>query len=190
MAVNGNTKALITPPPRWVSAPEVNVLVSTREWSRWYGQNLCRTLLSSQKLFIYLHYLRSTIFPLPGNNEPYRLMYHTHICTHQDMYGIFATRYRTYGWVYIRERGSVLYLGMATEILNLPYFCITQIMAKEATDPKPSMQREWYCLAVHKYTRERTFEYAGAEKQTAEKVGFRHLLLLSSSSSFSYKTLD
>ena len=80
----------------------------------------------------------------------------------------------------IRERGSVLYLGMATEILNLPYFCITQIMAKEATNPKPSMQR-----AVHKYTRERTFEYAGAEKQTAEKVGFRHLL-----SSFAYKTLD
>ena len=44
--------------------------------------------------------------------------------------------------VRIRERGSVLYLGMATEILNLPYFCITQIMAKEATIPKPSMQRE------------------------------------------------
>ena len=42
----------------------------------------------------------------------------------------------------IRERGSVLYLGMATEILNLPYFCITQIMAKEARNPKPSMQRE------------------------------------------------
>jgi len=63
---------------------------------------------------------------------------------------------------------------MATEILNLPYFCITQIMVKEATNPKPSMQREWYCLAVQKYTRERTFEYVGAEKQTAEKVGFRH----------------
>ena len=49
-------------------------------------------------------------------------------------------------------------------------------MAEEVTIPKPSMQREGYCLAVHKYTRERTFEYAGAEKQTAEKVGFRHLL--------------
>ena len=34
-------------------------------------------------------------------------------------------------------------------------------------------------------TRERTFEYAGTEEQTVEKVGFRHL-----SSSFSYKTLD
>ena len=44
--------------------------------------------------------------------------------------------------VVIRERGSVLYLGMATENLNLPYFCITQIMAKEATNTKPSMQRE------------------------------------------------
>jgi len=48
-------------------------------------------------------------------------------------------------------------------------------MAKEATNSKPSMQKEWYCLAVHKNTRERTFEYAGAEKLTAEKVGFRHL---------------
>ena len=75
----------------------------------------------------------------------------------------------------IREHGSILYLGMATEILNLPWLCITQITAKEATNPKPSMQREWYCLAVHKYTRECTFEYVGAEKQTAEKVGFRHL---------------
>jgi len=42
----------------------------------------------------------------------------------------------------------------------------TQIMAKEATNPKPSMQREWYCLVVHKNTHERTFEYMGAEKQT------------------------
>jgi len=58
-------------------------------------------------------------------------------------------------------------------------------MAKEATNPEPSMQREWYCLAVHKNTRERTFEYTGAEKQTAEKVRFCHLL-----SSFLYKTLD
>jgi len=69
-------------------------------------------------------------------------------------------------------------------------------MAKEATNSKPSMQKEWYCLAVHKNTRERTFEYAGAEKLTAEKVGFRHLLSFSKFlsgflfSSFSYKTLD
>jgi len=41
--------------------------------------------------------------------------------------------------LFIRERGSVLYLGMAREILKL---CITQIMAKEATNPKPSTQRE------------------------------------------------
>ena len=47
----------------------------------------------------------------------------------------------------LRERGSGLYLGMATEILNLPLLCITRIMAKEATNPKPSMQRECYCLA-------------------------------------------
>ena len=50
-------------------------------------------------------------------------------------------------------------------------------MAKEAANPKPSMQRERYCLAVCKNTHERTFEYAEAEKQTAEKVGFHHLLL-------------
>ena len=49
--------------------------------------------------------------------------------------------------VHIRECGGVLYLGMATEILKL---CITRIMSIEATNPKPSMQREWYCLAVHK----------------------------------------
>ena len=32
-------------------------------------------------------------------------------------------------------------------------------------------------LVVHKNTREHTVEYAGAEKQTDEKVRFRHLLL-------------
>ena len=64
-------------------------------------------------------------------------------------------------------------------------------MAKEATNPKPSMLRECYCLAVHKNTRQLTVEYAGAEKQTAEKVGFRHLLsFFLLSFFFSYKTLD
>ena len=32
-------------------------------------------------------------------------------------------------------------------------------MAKEATNPKPSMQRECYCLAVHKNTREHTVAF-------------------------------
>jgi len=45
-------------------------------------------------------------------------------------------------------------------------------MAKEATNSKPSMQREWYCLAVHKNTHEHTFEYAETEKQAAEKLDF------------------
>ena len=44
--------------------------------------------------------------------------------------------------IIIRERGSVLYLGMATEILNLPYFCITQIMAKEAIQSPNQACRE------------------------------------------------
>ena len=59
-------KALITPPSRWVSAPNSYVWVSTREQSRWYSQYLCR-LLSSQAL-LYLHYitLRGTIFSIPG----------------------------------------------------------------------------------------------------------------------------
>jgi len=48
-------KALITPPPRWVSAPNSYIWVSTWEQSRWYSQNLCR-LLSSQAL----------IFSIPG----------------------------------------------------------------------------------------------------------------------------
>ena len=54
-----------------------------------------------------------------------------------------------------------------------------QIMAKKGTNPKSSMQREWYCLAVHKNIRKCTFEYTGAEKQIAKKDRFRHLLLLS-----------
>ena len=58
-------------------------------------------------------------------------------------------------------------------------------MAKEATNPKPSKQVEQYCLAGHKNTRESTFEYTEAEKQTTEKVRFRYLL-----SFFSYKPLD
>jgi len=44
---------------------------------------------------------------------------------------------------HIREHGiNDLYSGMVTEILKLPWLCVTWIMAKEATNPKPSMQRE------------------------------------------------
>ena len=56
---------------------------------------------------------------------------------------------------------------------------------------KPSMQTEWYCLAVHKNPYKRTLEYAGVDEQVAEKS----LISSSSSSSssfflsFSYKTL-
>ena len=49
-------------------------------------------------------------------------------------------------------------------------------MPKEATNPKPSMQIEWHCIAVHKHTHECTLEYMGAEKQTTEKVGFRQFI--------------
>jgi len=62
-------------------------------------------------------------------------------------------------------------------------------MQLQATNPKPSMRREQYCLAVHKNTCECTFECTGAERQTAEKVGFCHLSSFFLSS-FSYRTLD
>ena len=38
----------------------------------------------------------------------------------------------------VREHSSIPYLQMAAKILNLPQLCITRIMAKEATNPKPS----------------------------------------------------
>ena len=43
-------------------------------------------------------------------------------------------------------------------------------MAKEATNPKPSVQIDIYCQAVHKNVY--TLEYAGAKKQTTEKFDF------------------
>ena len=46
--------------------------------------------------------------------------------------------------MYIRECGFVLYLGMAKEILNLSWLCITWIMAKEAANLKPS-ERHRFC---------------------------------------------
>ena len=58
-------------------------------------------------------------------------------------------------------------------------------MAQKVTTPKPSMQREWYCLAVHNYTRKRTFEYSRAEKRPPKKSDFVIFFLLSSSSSSS-----
>ena len=36
----------------------------------------------------------------------------------------------------IRERGSVLYLGMAKEISILPYWCTSRITANEDTTPQ------------------------------------------------------
>jgi len=51
-------------------------------------------------------------------------------------------------------------------------------MAKEATNPKPSIQREWYCLAVHKNTREHTVEYAGAEKLDLQSLQTEALIEL------------
>ena len=37
---------------------------------------------------------------------------------------------------YPRAAGNVLYLGIAKEILNLPYWYYCRIMAKEAAKPK------------------------------------------------------
>jgi len=43
-------------------------------------------------------------------------------------------------------------------------------MAKEATNPKPSMQIDIYCQAVHKNVY--TLEYAGAKKQIIDFMIF------------------
>ena len=51
-------------------------------------------------------------------------------------------------------------------------------MAKEATNIKPSKEREWYCLAVHENTCKRTFEYAGAENRLPKRLEFVAFILL------------
>ena len=50
MAADGTTKVLVSPPPRWVSAPNCTVgsLHDKRSWQ--CNQNLCRPFLSSQTL--------------------------------------------------------------------------------------------------------------------------------------------
>ena len=57
IAANVKTKALITPAPRQVSAPKMYVWISTQQQSQWHSQNLCRPLLSSQTLIIYIIYI-------------------------------------------------------------------------------------------------------------------------------------
>jgi len=49
-------------------------------------------------------------------------------------------------------------------------------MAEKDTKPQARACIHWYYLAVHNKTCEYTFEYLGSEKQSAEQVGFRHLL--------------
>ena len=51
-------------------------------------------------------------------------------------------------------------------------------MAKEATNPKPSVQIEWYYLVVHKNTHESTLDYAGVQKQIDEKVLFFFIIII------------
>ena len=55
------------------------------------------------------------------------------------------------------------------------------IMAKEAKNPKPSMQIEWYCLAIHKNTHKHIFVYAGDRRlpKKSDFVVFFLLLFLS-----------
>jgi len=65
MADNGETKGLITPPSRWVSAQLLYVCVTAWWRSRGCSQNLCGPFLRAGR-FDYLFTLRGTIFPLPG----------------------------------------------------------------------------------------------------------------------------
>jgi len=46
------------------------------------------------------------------------------------------------------------------------------MMSKAATNPKPSVQIEWYYLVVHKNTCEHALDYARVEKQIDEKSDF------------------
>jgi len=50
---------------------------------------------------------------------------------------------------------------------------------KKLQTPKPNMQTELYCLAIHNNTRECTLEYTGVEKQVAENLDFIIFFLLS-----------
>ena len=56
---HGETKGLISPPPKWVSAQLLYVWVNARWRSRWCSQNLRRPFLQAGRfdyLFNYLHY--------------------------------------------------------------------------------------------------------------------------------------
>jgi len=64
MAINGKTKGLRTPPPRWVSAQLLYIWVSAWQRSHWCSQNLCRPFLRAAR-FIY-SVSRGAIFLLPG----------------------------------------------------------------------------------------------------------------------------
>ncbi len=67
----------------------------------------------------------------------------------------------------IRERGSVLYLGMAQEFLDFSNF---QLQSDMAECQQPALQRDSRSLDHHCSTFKRTFEYAGGEKKSAKKV--------------------
>ncbi len=76
----------------------------------------------------------------------------------------------------IRERGSVLYLGMAQEFWD---FAIAR-HGLNTCQQQPVLQRDSRSLDHHCSTLKRTFEYAGGEKNFSQKG---HFCLLSSSSS-------
>ena len=54
---HGETKGLITPPPRWVSAQLLYAWVTAWKRSRGCSQNLCSPFLRAVRLFIYINYL-------------------------------------------------------------------------------------------------------------------------------------
>ena len=67
----------------------------------------------------------------------------------------------------IRECGSVLYLGMAMEIFEFTILMYHLDNGQRSYKPQTKHAER---MILHKNTRERTFKYAGAEKQTAKKV--------------------
>ena len=83
MTINGKTKALRSPPPRWVSAQLVYVWVSARRRSQWCSQNLHRPFLRAVRFDYSINYLitlRGTSFPYQECNVGYKSVIHVGPC--------------------------------------------------------------------------------------------------------------
>ena len=88
----------------------------------------------------------------------------------------------------IRERGSVLYLGMAMEISILPYWCTSRIMAKEATNPQ-TKHADRMLLPSSSQKHSQTYLRARGSRWTSRGENSDFVIFFLLLLSFSYKTL-